>query len=54
MKKILLGTAVAVALLTGCSEEKKPATQATTPTAQTQTTAPTPTAPSEAKKEEAK
>lgn len=27
MKKILLGTAVALALLTGCTEEKKPATE---------------------------
>ena len=32
MKKILLGTAVALALLTGCTEEKKPATE--TPVAQ--------------------
>ena len=29
MKKILLGTAVALALLTGCTEEKKPATETT-------------------------
>ena len=32
MKKILLGTAVALALLTGCTEEKTPATE--TPVAQ--------------------
>ena len=29
MKKILLGTAVALALFTGCTEEKKPATETT-------------------------
>ena len=29
MKKLLLGSAVAVALLTGCGEEKKESTQAT-------------------------
>jgi entry exclusion lipoprotein TrbK len=53
MKKILFGTALAVALLAGCTEEKKPATQTETaaPTAQTQATT---TAPAEVKKEETK
>ena len=41
MKKILLGTAVALALLTGCTEEKKTATE-------------TPAATQEVKKEETK
>ena len=57
MKKILLGTAVALALLTGCTEEKKPATE--TPVAQEvkkdeATTTPAQTPVAEVKKEETK
>ena len=48
MKKILLASAVALALFTGCTEEKKPAetkveapkTEATKPAEETTTTAP--------------
>ncbi|AXX90818.1 hypothetical protein CKA55_05410 [Arcobacter suis] len=53
MKKILLGTAVALALLTGCTEEKKPATE--TPVAQEvkkDEVAPTTPATQEVKKDE--
>jgi uncharacterized lipoprotein YajG len=50
MKKILLGTLVAIALLTGCTEEKKaPATQTPTAEVKKEETV-TPTA--EVKKEE--
>lgn len=53
MKKFLLGTAVALALLTGCTEEKKPATE--TPVAQEvkkDEVAPTTPATQEVKKDE--
>ncbi len=39
MKKVLLGTVIAIALLSGCTEEKKaPAAQAEATTPATQTT----------------
>lgn len=51
MKKILLGTVVAVALLTGCTEEKKaPETKTEVTTTETKTQATTPA--QETKKEE--
>ena len=52
MKKILLGTAVALALLTGCTEEKKPATE--TPVAQEVKKDETAPVQTEEKKEETK
>ena len=52
MKKILLGTAVTLLLLTGCNEEKKPATQEVKKDVATTTPAQTPAA--EVKKEETK
>lgn len=53
MKKILLASAVALALFTGCTEDKKPAeTKVETPKTEATTTAPaaTTTAPAEDKK----
>ena len=54
MKKILLGTAVALALLTGCTEEKKPATEtpAATQEVKKDEVAPTTPATQEVKKDE--
>ena len=55
MKKILLGTAVTLLLLTGCTEEKKPATEtpaATQEVKKDEVTAATQTATQEVKKDE--
>lgn len=54
MKKILLGTAVALALFTGCTEEKKPATEtpAATQEVKKDEVAPTTPATQEVKKDE--
>ena len=58
MKKILLGTALALALLTGCTEEKKPATETPAATQEVKkdeaTTTPAQTPAAEVKKEETK
>ena len=58
MKKILLGTAVTLLLLTGCTEEKKPATETSAATQEVKkdeaTTTPTQTPVAEVKKEETK
>ena len=58
MKKVLLGTAVALALLTGCTEEKKPATETPAATQEVKkdeaTTTATQTPAAEVKKEETK
>lgn|GEM_PF-6166537 len=58
MKKILLGTAVALLLLTGCTEEKKPATETPVATQEVKkdeaTTTPAQTPAAEVKKEETK
>ena len=55
MKKILLGTAVALALLTGCTEEKKPATETPSATQEVKKDEVAPTTPAatqEVKKDE--
>ena len=58
MKKILLGTAVTLLLLTGCTEEKKPATETPVATQEVKkdeaTTTPAQTPAAEVKKEETK
>ncbi len=54
MKKFLLGTAVTLLLLTGCTEEKKPATEtpAATQEVKKDEVAPTTPATQEVKKDE--
>ena len=53
MKKILLGTAVTLLLLTGCTEEKKPATETPAATQEVKKDETTPvTATEEVKKDE--
>ena len=58
MKKFLLGTAVTLLLLTGCTEEKKPATETPVATQEVKkdeaTTTPAQTPAVEVKKEETK
>jgi hypothetical protein len=58
MKKFLLGTAVTLLLLTGCTEEKKPATETPVATQEVKkdeaTTTPAQTPAAEVKKEETK
>ena len=54
MKKILLGTAVALLLLTGCTEEKKPATETQEVKKDEATATPVQTPAAEVKKEENK
>ncbi|MCT7554763.1 hypothetical protein [Aliarcobacter butzleri] len=53
MKKVLLGTAVLMALLTGCTEEKKPAATTETKTETPAAEVKAPAAEEKAKTEEA-